>query len=394
MLIAVLAMSLLLCGCRTRISNNTEVASTITDDEGWMQELYQERRDELGIPVAKKPFFTGSPEEEIDGYDDYDSDMDSLDEYEADPWEDEDFDEDDSDEPTSTPPSTSQSTTTPSRKTSSTTVRRRTSTTTTPRRRTSTTTTKKKTTNTSTETTPKQYTVSFDGNGVDMGGATITVDKGGKYGTLPTPPTREEYIFDGWYTEKEGGSKITEGSTYNLTGNQTLYAHWTKKDAKEIWGNRFEIAANEQKDKLDCWIPGTGSSSLDKTAKDVVGSCKGNSVEQAADPKCIIAFVSNDKVTDEEARRLFEENSGTSGGGSEGGDGGEGGEGSTPATPSALEKVIVISDDAIAGSDSQKLFYKLALLDAMHGKVGQDTLDAAGADLGISEYLMAIYTKP
>ena len=66
--IAALAMVLLLSGCRTRISNNTEVASTISDEEGWLQESYQMRRDELGMPVAKKPFFNGGDQEEFDDY--------------------------------------------------------------------------------------------------------------------------------------------------------------------------------------------------------------------------------------------------------------------------------------------------------------------------------------
>ena len=55
---------------------------------------------------------------------------------------------------------------------------------------------------------------------------------------------------------------------------------------------------------------------------------------------------------------------------------------------------IIISKDSIDGTDSQKLFYKLVLLDAMHGKVGQDTLNEAASDLGISEYWLGIYTKP
>ena len=72
LLITALVMVLLLSGCRTRISNNTEVASTISDEDGWLQDSYQMRRDDLGMPVAKKPFITGSSDEELDGYDDYD----------------------------------------------------------------------------------------------------------------------------------------------------------------------------------------------------------------------------------------------------------------------------------------------------------------------------------
>ena len=42
--------------------------------------------------------------------------------------------------------------------------------------------------------------------------------------TLITP-SRTGYIFNGWYTEVNGGTQITSGST--ITSNMTIYAHWT-----------------------------------------------------------------------------------------------------------------------------------------------------------------------
>ena len=47
------------------------------------------------------------------------------------------------------------------------------------------------------------------------------------YGPLPDT-IRSGYTFDGWYTEKESGQKITEDEIVMLTDNQTLYAHWIK----------------------------------------------------------------------------------------------------------------------------------------------------------------------
>ena len=73
--ISTLMLMLLLCGCRTRITNNTEVGNVLTDENGILQESYQVRRDELGIPVAEAPLFkgTGSDDEEYTEYDeDYD----------------------------------------------------------------------------------------------------------------------------------------------------------------------------------------------------------------------------------------------------------------------------------------------------------------------------------
>ena len=73
--LSALLMLLLLCGCRTRITNNTEVGNVLTDENGILQDSYQVRRDELGIPVAEAPLFkgTGSDDEEYTEYDeDYD----------------------------------------------------------------------------------------------------------------------------------------------------------------------------------------------------------------------------------------------------------------------------------------------------------------------------------
>ena len=81
-----------------------------------------------------------------------------------------------------------------------------------------------------TPTTPEgTYTITFNGNGVTVPTASRTkeVTNGGKYGTLPTL-TRSGYTFKGWYTAREGGTKITSTTTVNLTADRTLYAQWTK----------------------------------------------------------------------------------------------------------------------------------------------------------------------
>jgi uncharacterized repeat protein (TIGR02543 family) len=43
-------------------------------------------------------------------------------------------------------------------------------------------------------------------------------------GFLPTP-TRANYSFSGWFTDPVGGEKVDSNTT--LTGNVTLYAHWS-----------------------------------------------------------------------------------------------------------------------------------------------------------------------
>lgn len=72
---------------------------------------------------------------------------------------------------------------------------------------------------------PKKYTVTLDSNGGTPANYTREVTYKEKYGSMPEP-TRTGYSFDGWYTEKTGGSKVTSTTDVTITNNQTLYAHW------------------------------------------------------------------------------------------------------------------------------------------------------------------------
>lgn len=68
------------------------------------------------------------------------------------------------------------------------------------------------------------------------------VSAGYPIGTLPTP-TREGYVFLGWYTSAEGGSKITTSTIPNKQ-NVTYYAHWESDgsaftDTIEHWASGF-----------------------------------------------------------------------------------------------------------------------------------------------------------
>lgn len=72
----------------------------------------------------------------------------------------------------------------------------------------------------------KTFKITFNPNSGTVSSANKTVSQNSTYGTLPTP-IRNGYIFDGWYTTKSGGTKITASTTVNLTSDQTLYAHWT-----------------------------------------------------------------------------------------------------------------------------------------------------------------------
>lgn len=86
-----------------------------------------------------------------------------------------------------------------------------------------------------------QYTVTLNANGgsVGTGSVTTTWSKGDYCNLSWNTPTRTGYIFDGWYTQASGGTKVYNadgsctnegtywnGSLWKHDGNATFYAHW------------------------------------------------------------------------------------------------------------------------------------------------------------------------
>ena len=67
-----------------------------------------------------------------------------------------------------------------------------------------------------------EVTVTFDANGGSVTPSSATT-KGGKLESLPTP-TYDGYDFLGWYTEKDGGNKVTTDTIF--TKDSTIYARW------------------------------------------------------------------------------------------------------------------------------------------------------------------------
>ena len=69
-----------------------------------------------------------------------------------------------------------------------------------------------------------EHIVTFDGNGgtSSVGSMTTTNQK---LTSLPSASRSGSYSFDGWYTEKSGGTKITTDTVFHA--NTTVYAHWT-----------------------------------------------------------------------------------------------------------------------------------------------------------------------
>ena len=71
--------------------------------------------------------------------------------------------------------------------------------------------------------TPTEYTVTFDGNDGTPSVGSMTTTKQ-KLISLPDA-SRSKHSFNGWYTEKSGGTKITTDTVFSA--NTTVYAHWT-----------------------------------------------------------------------------------------------------------------------------------------------------------------------
>ena len=215
-LVSALMLMLVLCGCRTRITNNTEVIQTLEDD-GMMQESYQIRRDELGIPVAETPLFKGweSDDDEYGDYDEYYEDFETYDEEVYDDFEDEEV----------TDPNNRQDTNPVNRQ---------------PRQP----------VRQPVQVTTGDVKVTFDANSKDAkcSPSFVMLKKGSTYGTLPVP-TRDGYDFKGWYTAKTDGDKVTSKTKLKSDKAHTLYAHWekSKKDDKEE--DKKEEEQKQEEDK-------------------------------------------------------------------------------------------------------------------------------------------------
>ena len=88
--------------------------------------------------------------------------------------------------------------------------------------------------------TPGEFTISFDGNGgTPSVGSMTTTDQ--KLASLPDASRSGSYTFDGWYTEKNGGTEITTATVF--VADTTVYAHWTYIGGGGSYYNYYTIRA-------------------------------------------------------------------------------------------------------------------------------------------------------
>lgn len=55
----------------------------------------------------------------------------------------------------------------------------------------------------------------------------MTTEKNSKLSKLPIP-TRDGYSFDGWFTARSDGTKVTTNTIFSTS--TTIYVQWTKKE--------------------------------------------------------------------------------------------------------------------------------------------------------------------
>lgn len=82
--------------------------------------------------------------------------------------------------------------------------------------------------------TPNDYTVTFDSNGGSEISESLIIHIDQTYqealgaGNDFPRPTRDTYVFLGWFTAAEGGTQIKLTDVYGKYADTTLYAHWEK----------------------------------------------------------------------------------------------------------------------------------------------------------------------
>lgn len=431
LLISTVMMIVLLCSCRTRITNNTEVGNVITDDSGMMTETYQVRRDELGIPVAEAPLFGTSEsgeEYEDEDYSEYDS------EYEDEEYDDEAYDEEEEEDDGDSNSDSGTTTGTPANRV----VRPRPAvprpSTPTPAvttvtvkldlnakdakcSRTSLTVRKgmtygalpapertdydfegwytsksggSKVTSSTKVTTDKnhslyahwkkqvkkKYTITFDGNGEDdevtLSSSEKSVQEGGTYGKLPSAK-RQKYTFKGWFTDPSKGSQITKTTKFTANKNQTLYAHW-EYDAYKWWKNEYDKSANTiDSESQSLYLLDDETAGDPDKADSFLKNCRLSKTDDESEAAYIIKFIKDysEETAAEEAEALVRKHSNEE-------------EGTVTDA-----RIVIVSREALYGEKEEKLLYMMTMLQNIYG--GDYDLEEAEYDLNDGNSI-SVYT--
>ncbi|MCL2689025.1 MAG: InlB B-repeat-containing protein [Chitinispirillia bacterium] len=78
-----------------------------------------------------------------------------------------------------------------------------------------------------TEIPPATFTITFDPRSGTVTPTSAVTGANGRLAALPTP-TRADFTFDGWFTARTGGERVTAGAAGTVfTANTTIFAQWT-----------------------------------------------------------------------------------------------------------------------------------------------------------------------
>ncbi len=102
-----------------------------------------------------------------------------------------------------------------------------------------------------------KYTVSFNSNGGSKVNS-ITLNDGEKL-SLPKNPTKENSVFNGWFTKQ--GSEVKNGTT--IKGNMTLYAKW----------KTYSCPSGYKLDETKCTIEASVKTKCGERGFDYNGKC-------------------------------------------------------------------------------------------------------------------------
>lgn len=93
---------------------------------------------------------------------------------------------------------------------------------------------------------PMLHTVKFDSKTAGKTLKDMVVLEGEGFGELPeVESSKEKGVFEGWFTQPEGGEQITEDTVVHGGEEITLYAHWSKAD-KSIDPKDLELSVDDE----------------------------------------------------------------------------------------------------------------------------------------------------
>lgn len=130
--------------------------------------------------------------------------------------------------------------------------------------------------------TANTYTVIFDANGGSVN-PTSAVTVAGKLTSLPTP-TYDGYDFIGWYTQKDGGEKVTTDTVFAM--DSTIYAHWSNIPVTSLELNKGTLTLQEKdSDTLTVTVK-----PVDATNQDVTWESSNTSIATVSEDGTVTAI--------------------------------------------------------------------------------------------------------